>query len=382
MHIVQVANYVTPTSGGQRLALNSLAEQYLAHGHATTLVIPGAKKETHIENNRKVVSLPGVPVPFSGGYRAIVRKEEMQQTLAELRPDVVELSDKTTLSWVPQWCRNMGIPCVVFSHERASEVVSERFPKWLPVSPVFRRWGENIEQQVDAIVCASKFSAEEYSQIQERVKVIPLGVDHEVFNPNASSALDQNTSALNTNAFTNACTILFAGRLSFEKRQHVVLLAARTLHLRGVKAKFVIAGDGPMRRQLEAMADGLDVTFLGRISSRQELATLMSSATLAIAPSPFETFGLSILEILACGTPVVVANAGAGMEIVNDQCGVIASPDGESMADAVEAMLQRDLSQVRENCSARAADFSWLIAGESMINLFTSLTRGQALWAA
>lgn len=373
MHIVQVANFVTPTSGGQRLALNSLAEQYLAHGHETTLVIPGAKKETRIESNRKVVSLPGVPVPFSGGYRAIVRKDEMQRTLAELRPDIVELSDKTTLSWVPQWCRNMGIPCVVFSHERASEVVSERFPKWLPVSPVFRRWGENIEQHVDAIVCASKFSAEEYSLIQDRVKIVPLGVDHDVFKPNAFLTLDQNTSA---------CTILFAGRLSFEKRPHVVLLAARTLHLRGVKARFVIAGDGPMRRQLEAMADGLDVTFLGRLSSRQELATLMASADLAIAPSPFETFGLSILEILACGTPVVVANAGAGMEIVNDQCGAIASPDGESMADAVEAMLQRDLNQVRKNCSARAADFSWLIAGESMIDLFTSLTRKQALWAA
>ena len=238
---------------------------------------------------------------------------------------------------------------------------------------MFRRWGENIEQHVDAIVCASKFSAEEYLPIQDRVKIVPLGVDHEVFKPNASRAFDQNTSA---------CTILFAGRLSFEKRPHVVLLAARVLSLRGVKAKFVIAGDGPMRRQLEAMADGLDVTFLGRISSRQELATLMASADLAIAPSPFETFGLSILEILACGTPVIVANSGAGMEIVNDQCGAIASPDGESMADAVEAILKRDLNEVRKNCSTRAADFSWLIAGESMIDLFNSLTRKQALWAA
>ncbi|NDB42542.1 MAG: hypothetical protein EB035_06150 [Actinobacteria bacterium] len=133
MHIVQVANFVTPTSGGQRLALNSLAEQYLKHGHETTLVIPGEKHETRVENRRKIVSLCGLPVPFSGGYRAIVRKDQMQQTLAELQPDIVELSDKTTLSWVPQWCRQMGIACVVFSHERASEVVSERFPKWLPV---------------------------------------------------------------------------------------------------------------------------------------------------------------------------------------------------------------------------------------------------------
>jgi alpha-1,6-mannosyltransferase len=272
----------------------------------------------------------------------------------------------------------MGIPCVVFSHERASEVVSERFPKWLPVSPVFRRWGENIEKHVDAIVCASKFSAEEYLPIQDRVKIVPLGVDHQVFKPISSGAPDQNSGLTNV----SVPTILFAGRMSFEKRPHVVLLAARVLSLRGVMAKFVIAGDGPMRRQLEAMADGLDVTFLGRISNRQELATLMASADLAIAPSPLETFGLSILEILACGTPVIVANAGAGMEIVNDQCGAIASPDGESMADAVETILKRDLNELRTNCTTRAADFSWSIAAQSMIDLFTSLTCEQESWAA
>lgn len=378
MHIVQVANFVTPTSGGQRLALSSLAEQYLKSGHETTLVIPGEKKEVRFENQRKIVSLPGLPVPFSGGYRAIVRKDQMQQTLIELQPDIVELSDKTTLSWVPQWCRHMGIPCVVFSHERASEVVSERFPKWLPVGPVFRRWGENIEQHVDAVVCASKYSAEEYSQIHERVKVIPLGVDHDTFKPNTFKP-PCDTEVANTE---HKNTILFAGRLSFEKRPHVVLLAARVLSLRGVKAKFVIAGDGPMRRQLEAMADGLDVTFLGRISGRQELAGLMSSADLAIAPSPFETFGLSILEMLACGTPVIVADAGAGMEIIDEKCGVIATPDGESMADAIVTMMQRDLGEMRTSCATRAADFSWSIAAESMIDLFNSLNRKQALWAA
>ena len=52
------------------------------------------------------------------------------------------------------------------------------------------------------------------------------------------------------------------------------------------------------------------------------------------------------------------------------------------MADAVETILKRDLNEVRKKCAARAADFSWLIAGESMIDLFNSLTQKQALWAA
>jgi alpha-1,6-mannosyltransferase len=251
---------------------------------------------------------------------------------------------------------------VLFSHERASDVVSERFPKWLPVSPVFRRWATKIDKHIDVIVCASQYSAAEYLRVKERVRIIPLGVDHSVF---------RHYDTVNQLGATP--TVLFAGRLSYEKRPHVALLAARELSLRGVKAKFVIAGDGPMRKKLESMAHGLDVTFLGRVNDRQELAILMSSSTVAISPSPLETFGLSILEILACGTPVVVANSGAGMEIVDSGCGEVAKPTGSAMADAIEKVLSQHTPTIRRHCVSRASHYSWSASAASMVWLYESL---------
>lgn len=362
MHIVQIANFVTPTSGGQRFALESLAAQYVDQGNTCTLITPGASKTSRGDGRRNYVSLRGIRVPFSGGYRAIIRKKALQNALKELQPDIVELSDKTTLSWVPQWCHEAGIPCVLFSHERASDVVSERFPKWLPVSPVFRRWATKIDKHIDVIVCASQYSAAEYLRVKERVRIIPLGVDHGVF---------RHYDTVNQLGATP--TVLFAGRLSYEKRPHVALLAARELSLRGVKAKFVIAGDGPMRKKLESMAHGLDVTFLGRVNDRQELAMLMSSSSVAISPSPLETFGLSILEILACGTPVVVANSGAGMEIVDNGCGEVAKPTGSAMADAIEKVLSQHTPTIRRHCVSRASHYSWSASAASMVWLYESL---------
>ena len=96
MHIVQIANFVTPTSGGQRFALESLAAQYVDQGNSCTLITPGASKTSRGDGQRNYMSLPGVRVPFSGGYRAIIRKKALQNALKELRPDIVELSDKTT----------------------------------------------------------------------------------------------------------------------------------------------------------------------------------------------------------------------------------------------------------------------------------------------
>jgi len=268
-------------------------------------------------------------------------------------------------------CREAGIPCVLFSHERASDVVSERFPRWLPVSPIFKRWATRIDNHIDVIVCASQYSADEYLRIKERVRIIPLGVDHSVFRHYE-----------NGNDLGVVPTVLFAGRLSYEKRPHVALHAARELNLRGVKAKFVIAGDGPMRKKLESMAHGLDVTFLGRIHDRDELAMLMSSSTVAISPSPLETFGLSILEVLACGTPVVVANSGAGMEIVDSGCGEVAEPTGSSMAEAIEKVLTQHTPTIRRHCVSRASHYSWSASAASMVWLYESLLNQHQRMAA
>lgn len=363
MHIVQVANFITPTSGGQRLALNSLAEEYVKKRNHCTLVFPGKKPAKWGDGMRNYVQLPGIAVPRSGGYRAIIKRKEMQRVLIELQPDVIELSDKTTLSWLPEWCRQNKIPCVLFSHERASDVVAERLPKLLPVQAIFRRWNRNIEDHIDAIVCASNYAAEEYSHISNKVHIVRLGVDHMVFRGSAGEAPD-----------IASPVVLFAGRLSVEKRPYLVVEAARHLQLLGHNITFFIAGDGPMKTALVASAEGLDVTFLGRISDRVELATIMASATATIAPSPFETFGLSILESLACGTPVVTATTGAGPELVESDCGEAVASDGAAIAQALLRIFSQDQTRLRIRCASRAASYSWYSSAATMLWLYSSLT--------
>jgi len=371
MHIVQVANFVTPTSGGQRVALNTLAKEYIAQGHSCTLVIPGAQYEVSNDGMRNCVEVPGVPVPFSGGYRAIIARQKLEKVLFELKPDVVELSDKTTLSWVPQWCRFNDIPCVLFSHERASDVVADRFATWLPVSGIFGRWAQNIQDNVSAVVCASNYAAQEYRHMSERVRIIHLGVDHKTFT--SSAAIKKHDSSP---------VVLYAGRLSIEKRPYVAIAAIRELQIKGQRIKLLIAGDGAMRNKLEATADGLDVTFLGRISDRNQLAEIMANVDVVIAPSPYETFGLTILESLACGTPVVVSNNGAGQELIENGCGEAVESSGTQVAEALLRIMSEDRDAIRRRCITRASGYSWHLAASEMLQLFESLTSRDVVKAA
>lgn len=362
MHIVQLANFVTPTSGGQRFALESIGQKYVARGHQCTLVTPGKHGKAWGDGLRTYIQVPGIRVPFSGGYRAIVRRKALQDVLLELQPDIIEVSDKTTLAWVPLWAKAHGIRTVLFSHERVTYVVHERFPTWLPIARFILPIIQRMKVQVDAVVCASQYSADEFSDVADKVQIIPLGVDHDVFHPRKAII-----------EVSEIPTVLFAGRLSFEKRPHVAVAAARELALRGVQARFVFAGDGPMRKKLQRMVDGLDVDFIGRVADRNELAALMSSADVCIAPSPFETFGLSILESLACGTPVIVANTGAGVELITGGCGLAVEPSGAMIADAIMLLLLESRELLRQRCVQRARDMRWETCAAQFLSLYTSL---------
>jgi len=144
----------------------------------------------------------------------------------------------------------------------------------------------------------------------------------------------------------------------------------------------LIAGDGPMRKKLEATAEGLDVTFLGRISDRNQLAEIMASVDVVIAPSPYETFGLTILESLACGTPVVVSNNGAGQELIENGCGEAVESIGTEVAEALLRIMSEDRDVVRQRCTTRAAGYSWHLAASEMLQLFESLTAREVVRAA
>jgi alpha-1,6-mannosyltransferase len=78
----------------------------------------------------------------------------------------------------------------------------------------------------------------------------------------------------------------------------------------------VLVGDGPLRRELEGRAAGASVYFAPFEDSRERLADVLAAADAYLAPGRAETFGLSALEAMACGTPVVSADAGGVAEVV------------------------------------------------------------------
>lgn len=366
MKILQLANFYGPSSGGLRICVDELGGRYAAAGHQVLLIVPGDRDAVRTVGGRTVVTIESPLVPALGGYRAVVDLGAVRNLVAEFGPDVVELSDKTTLARAVLHPRP-HTPVVLVSHERLDHVLGAQLPRFLPVRGTSERVVRWLVERVDAVVCASRYAAEEIERSRRaHVVHIPLGIDLETFRPPETPRPDATP------------TLVYAGRLSPEKQPQVAIDTLRRLHQRGLYARLVVAGSGPLDRNLRAASLGLPVEFVGQIDGRAELAAILGAADVALAPGPFETFGLAALEAMASGTPVVVAASGALRELVTIGAGVVAGAHVDGFADAAAALLTGDRHEQRRLARRRAEEFSWDRTASSFLELQEQLLDARA----
>ncbi|MFF1307163.1 glycosyltransferase [Streptomyces sp. NPDC058307] len=356
LRIVRLANFVAPASGGLRTALRELGKGYRAAGHDPVLIVPGDRASDRLTEQGRIITLPGLLLPGTGGYRVLADKRRVARLLEKLAPDRLEVCDRTTLRWTGTWARRARVPAVMVSHETADGVLRT----WGLSERAARRAADALNVRTAhtyaRVVCTTEFAEREFVRIGARNVVrAPLGVDLVERRPALRNAGLRARYAREDETLLVTCT-----RLSVEKRPGTALDAVEALVRRGRRAVLVVAGDGPLRSRLEQRARerGLPVTFLGHLSDGGLLGALQASADVCLAPGPAETFGLAALEAMACGTPVVVSASSALPEVIGSAGGV-AADRGEAFADAVDVLLERPEAERRGTARARAECFGW-----------------------
>jgi len=311
------------------------------------------------------ITVPAPRIPGTGGYRA-VDPWRVRRLLDRLRPDAIEVSDRLTLRGLGSWASAAGVPSVVISHERLDRLLHQ----FLLPSATARRVADAANARMaaayDTVVCTTAFAREEFDRIGVRnVRQVPLGVDLATFSPTRHSPELRARLGAGADALLVHC-----GRLSTEKHAERSIDTVAALCDAGHRVRLVVAGDGPRRAALQRRASGLPVDFLGFVPDRARLATLLASADVSLAPGPHETFGLSALESMASGTPVVVSRSSALPEIVGS-AGAADSP--EDFARGVTTHLAAAEPLRRAAARTRAEAYSWPTAVEGFLASLTPL---------
>ena len=359
MKIIHVANFYGPKSGGIKTTLHNLGLGYRSEGHEFIYLIPGKKFSRESNEYGGCITLPSWVIPFSGGYRVIRSTRQVKSILQALKPDRLEVSDRFTLSCLGRWASHRKIPAIVFSHETLKGLVKSYFGFSLNK---FVKWhNTKLAAKFDYVVTTTDFASSEFNEIgTSNLVQIPLGVDLTNFLP------ERYNDELRTKMLKGGDVLLVhCGRLSPEKKPERSLQALRELLDRGVNARLVFIGSGPLHKKLYDSSRDIPVTFWGYVANKNLLAQMIASADISIAPGPIETFCLAALESLASGTPVVASNTSAVGEFLKTEdgncVGLTAANNGSAFADAIEKLLSltNEDVQMRQRCRSQAENFPW-----------------------
>jgi len=366
--ILQVANFYAPHSGGLRTTVDALGGAYVDAGLERVLVVPGPADADEDTPAGRRITLRSPRVPGMGGYRALTGTGDVRAVLAELPPNHLEVSDKCTLVGLGSWAFRNGVRAVLVSHERLDAILAPQVPPGFPLGRCSDWWNRRLARGFDAIVTPSAFAAAEFTRIgATNVSVVPLGVDLDAFHPRAREG------PVDVNGDDNEVSLVCVGRLSREKRPDVAIDTLRAVRAHGIAARLWMIGDGPSRARLEAHARHLPVVFTGHVQDPRVLATLLARADVALAPCPYETFGLAALEALASGTPVVAPDRGAVPEIVQAglgaATGAVAALDPAPLAAAVVDVLRWPREAARVAARARAEQYPWTRTAREMLRV-------------
>jgi hypothetical protein len=328
VRILIVTDAWEPQVNGVVRTLKSTRRELERFGHVVELLTP--------EHFRTV------PCPTYPDIRlSLLPGRQAHRRIREFAPQAIHIATEGPLGIAARaYALNHRLPFTTAYHTRFPEYVKARTALPLGVTYAFLRWfhGEAQAVMVPTEVVRRDLLAHGFAP--HKVKLWSRGVDLDVFKPGPAMPHDLRPPIF-----------LCVGRVAIEKNIEAFL----ELELPGSKW---VAGDGPALARLKAKFP--EVRFTG-VLSQLELATLYNAADVFVFPSRTDTFGLVLLEAMACGCPVAAFPVTGPVDVIGD------SPAG-ALDEDLRAACLRALSLSREDARRHAERFSWQACSQAFLS--------------
>lgn len=387
MRSVHVTNYYHKNSGGISTSYNNLLAAAERHERYVSLIVPGENESTEIINPfAKIYYVPAKYSPiFDKRYRIMMPWQYMvsdsiiRRILLEEMPDMIEVTDKYTLSILGPMIRTnnfkkLGRPMLVhFSCERMDDNVgsfltSGKAGKWFA-----RRIIANyILPSFDFHLANSAYTAEEFNHaispsrnkhrsnavlgrcwrflkaprvpLEERSFVCPRGVDAGMFTPEKRSATIRRSMIERAEVPNDSIILLYAGRISPEKNIELLVKMMEALGDSPHDIRLLVAGAGPQSEWLRKEGEKLGkkkVVQFGHVD-KETLAGYYANADIFVHPNPHEPFGIAPLEAMASGVPTVAPHSGGILSYANNENAWLVEPTGDAFAKSVIDVIENE----------------------------------------
>ncbi|CAI9121265.1 glycosyltransferase [Brytella acorum] len=364
MKIVDISEFYSPTSGGVRTYVEAKFRVADHLGHRLTVIAPGPEDRVETRGAGKLVWVKSPLIPFDKNYHMFWSKQPVWRILDAEAPDFIEGSSPWRGGWIAgTWPGTT--PRALFMHADPVAVYPQTFlgnifsPKQIDSAfGWFWSYLRNLNSRFDGTIVAGAWLARRFAgHGLKHLHTVPFGVDTALFSVARRNEKIRCEMLRWCGLGPEATLLVTVGRHHPEKRIGL-LIDAVTLAQQTRPVGLVIMGDGMSHDSVRhKAARAIHIHVAGRVDDRPRLATMMASADALFHGSTAETFGFVAAEALACGTPVIVPEAGGAGDIAAPAYAQTYAPgNARKAADAIIRFAERDritLSTCAREASAR-----------------------------
>jgi glycosyltransferase involved in cell wall biosynthesis len=386
MRVLFVSDVYFPRVNGVSTSIATFRTDLAAAGVETTLVVPRYPAAT--DDDAGIIRVSASAVPRDPEDRRMRWRELVQALQAQPlgHHDLVHVHTPFLAHYAGvRHARAAGIPVVETYHTFFEEYLHH----YVPLLP--RALGRQLARRVTRSQCAAVDALIAPSQpmramlsgygVRTPVHVIPTGLPAERFRRGDGARFRQAHGLP-----ADRPLLLYVGRVAHEKNIDFLLESFLEVRRAHPRALLVIAGEGPARDHLTAMAQRLglarDVAFVGYLDREQGLADCYAAAAVFVFASRTETQGLVLLEAMAQGCAVVSTAHLGTASILQPGCGARVAPDDPSaFALAVSELLDDPPLAARLGAQSQIYARGWSSASMAvqMRDLYAGLASGAAL---
>jgi phosphatidylinositol alpha-mannosyltransferase len=372
MKILMVTETYYPLIGGIPDHISHLADELRGRGH-TVKILTARFGRNHEGDDEDIARVGrGIPIRANKSFARITLgwrpSNKVQRLLTDYQPDIIHVHG----SLAPM------LPILAIRHSKAKNVATFHAGHRKSIGyMLFRLWLMPYFRKLDGLVAVSETAELAMSKyFRGDYRIIPNGIDTEGFNPRGE-LVDQ---------FKNGRKkILYMNRLEPKKGLPHLLRALYHIKEEIPDVQLIVAGSGPFARYYRDMVDESisdNVVFVGKVPGRPVSlrASYYRSCDVFCAPSiGHESFGIVLLEAMACAKPVVASRIDGFTHVLEHRKEGLFFPskDDEALADAIIAILKDRKLAARMGMAGRqkALSYSWVRVAVQVERLYETLRK-------
>ncbi len=360
MHIADITLFYCPQGGGVSTYLSEKAHWLARCRQIRHTIFSSSIGAAHCPPG--VTAMPGLPIPGIANFRLPLGVAGPARLLRQAHPDLIEVGDASPCAWAAlRERRRASTPVVAFCHSNLPQLVARRFGSL--GGRAAARYLRHLYLQADLVLAPSQSMVRQLGAIGVAGAVRqPLGVNSRIFRPQCRNPDLRRQLGLSA----DTRLLVYAGRFVPEKNLSLLGAAVRRL---GPAYHLLLIGGGA------APAPSAQMTVVAFQSEPQRLACWLASCDVLVHPGDCETFGLIVLEAMACGLPVVGTSGGAVAELLDPGSGVLVPPNSvDGLCAGIEAIYRGDLLQLGVNARRKAVrDYDWNCVLPQLLKLYAGL---------